>query len=83
MQQQNLLFLLRMIVLSEDCWNSQLKDLLGNLLESPAVNKTTCEVACPKCSGEMKGCIMHVHQSGLSIFLSDTFINDPSSTITP
>ena len=57
--------------------------MLGNPLEPPASTITDCMNACPKCCIKIKTFIVPVKRSGLSIFLSDTFINNVSSKITP
>ena len=47
-QQQNLLHLLKMIVLKGECWHLQLEQILGNPLEPPSENLVPCGVSCPK-----------------------------------
>jgi len=83
LQQQNLIDLLKMIVLKGDCWHAQLEHLLGNPIELPFLELNACAIACPKYTGEMKTYIMPVLRSGLSLFLADTFINHPSGDIIP
>ena len=60
-----------------------METLLGNPLEPPASTVTECLTGCPKCCNEIETFIMPVKRSGLSIFLSDTFINNLSGKITP
>ena len=81
-QQQNLLHLLKMIVLKGECWHLQLEQILGNPLEPPSENLVPCGVSCPKCNNETKEYIMPVSRAGVSQFLADTFINNPSGLIT-
>ena len=81
-QQQNLLLLLKMIVLKGECWHIQLEDILGNPMEPPSTNLIPCGVSCPKCNNETQDYIMPVLRAGVSQFLADTFINNPSGLIT-
>ena len=60
----------------------QLECLLENPIEPPFTEVNKCGVVCPKCTGEMKSYIMSAFRLGLSLFLADTFINHPSSTVT-
>ena len=82
-QQKNLLDLLKLIVLKGQCWHVELETLLGNITEPPATNVVYCKNACPVCNGTLKDFIMPVKRVGLSNFLADTFINNPSGVITP
>ena len=82
MQQNNLMLLLKMIVLKCEWWHVQLECLLGNPLESPSNNIVPCGVLCPKCNNDTKDFIMPVSRAGFSQFLADTFINNPSGLIT-
>ena len=71
-----------MIVLKGECWHLQLEQILGNPLEPPSENLVPCGVSCPKCNNETKEYIMPVSRAGVSQFLADTFINNPSGLIT-
>ena len=82
-QQQNLIDLLKVIVLKGDCWHVQIEHLLGNPIEPPLSQVNSCGTACPKCTGEMESYIMPVLRSGISLFLANTFINHPSGSLTP
>mmetsp|Transcript_20373 Transcript_20373/g.19596 ORF Transcript_20373/g.19596 Transcript_20373/m.19596 type:complete len:186 (-) Transcript_20373:60-617(-) len=83
MQQKNLLDLLKMAVFKDDCWYAQLKTMLGNPLEPPASSISECNTSCPKYCDEVKHFVLPVKRSVLSVFLSDTFINNLSGQITP
>ena len=52
-------------------------------MEPPAYNVVDCKNACPVCNDTLKDFIMPVKRVGLSKFLADTFINNPSGVITP
>ena len=69
LQYQNLLDLLKMIVLWGNCWHVQLETMLGTPLEPPASSITECMTVCPKCFSKIKSFFMPVKRSGLSIFL--------------
>ena len=75
--------LLKLILLKGSCWHVQLETLLGNPMEPPATTVLNCNNACPVCNGEIKAFIMPVKRDGLSNFLADNFINNPSGVITP
>ena len=81
--QKNILYLLKKIVLKGDCWHVQLETILGNLLEPPASSITEYKISCPKCCNEIKTFVMPVKRSVLSVFLSDTFINNLLGQIIP
>ena len=83
MQRKELLKLLRLIVLKGNCWHVQIEDLLGNPMEPPASDIRRCNNACPICNGTYKEYIMSVKRVGLSKFLADTFINNPTGEVTP
>ena len=57
--------------------------MLGNLLEPPASSITEYKISCPKCCNEIKTFVMPVKRSVLSVFLSDTFINNLLGQIIP
>ena len=80
-QQHNLLLLLKMIVLKGECWHIQLEHILGNPMEPPSTNLIPCGVSCPMCNNETQDYIMPVFRAGVSQFLADTFINNPSGLI--
>ena len=69
MQRSNLIALLQMIVLKGDCWHNMLEDIIGNPLEPPAIDLTSCGDACPFCSDTLSEYIMPISRSGLSLFL--------------
>ena len=52
-------------------------------MEPPAVYDMNCNNAYPVCNGEIHNYVMPVQREGLSNFLADTFINNPSVVITP
>ena len=83
MQQQNLINLLKVILLKGDCWHVQLEHLLGNPIKPPLPQVNSCVTVCPKCTREMKSYIMPLLGSGLSLFLANTFINHLSGSLTP
>ena len=83
LQRSNLLDLLKMIVLQDDCWHKCIESYIGNPFELPAIDLTNCGDACPFCLGIIKEFIMPVSHEGLSQFLADVFINNPGEDLTP
>ena len=65
-QQNNLLILLKMIVLKGECWHIQLEGILSNPVEPPFENLIPCGGSCPKCNNNTKEYIMPVLRSGVS-----------------
>jgi len=59
MQRENLLDLLKMIVLKGDCWHKQIEDILCNPCEPPLMNNDQCTNGCPSCLETMSDYIMY------------------------
>ena len=68
--------------LKEECWHIQLVGILGNFMQTQSHNLFPCSGSCLKCNNETKEYIMHVLRAGVSQFLADTFIDNPSGLIT-
>ena len=83
MQRSRLLDLLRMIVLKGDCWHKQLEEAIGNPLEPPAIDLTSCGDACPVCCQLLSDYILPISRPSLSLFLADVFIINPGSDLSP
>ena len=52
-------------------------------MEPPTVTVVNCNNACPVYNGELDEYMMPVKRVGLSKFLADTLIDNPSGLITP
>ena len=52
-------------------------------MDLPATIVNNCNNACPVCNGKITEMIMPVKRIGLSKFLADTFINNPTGALTP
>ena len=83
MQRSRLIDLLKMIVLRGDFWHMMLEEKIGNPLEPPTVDLTSCVDACPFCCDNLSEYIMPASCNGLSLFLVDVFINNPGGELTP
>ena len=71
MQRSSILDMLEMVVLKGECWHKTLESKIGNPIEPPAVNLTSCGDACPVCCDKLSEYIMPISRSGLSLFLAD------------
>ena len=83
MQRDNLLDLLKLIVLKGACWHVQLENCLGNPCEPPATSILNCEHSCPVCNSDIDSYIMPINRRGMCAFLADVFINNASTPVTP
>ena len=83
MQRNRLLDLLKMIVLKGECWHKQLEETIGNPLEPPAIDLTSCGDACPVCCKLLSDYILPISRSSLSLFLADVFIINPGTDLSP
>ena len=70
-----------MIVLKGNCWHKQLEEKIGNPLEPPAINLTSCGDACPVCCKLLSDYILLVSIPSLSLFLADVFIINPGTNL--
>ena len=83
MQRDNLLQLLKMIVLKGGCLHVQIECLLGNPCEPPSTCTRDCLTSCPICLDIIDEYIMPISRKGLCTFLADVFINNTSASLTP
>lgn len=72
-----------MAVLNKDCWHKMMDDKIGNSLEPPAIDLTSCGDACSFCCDALSKYIMPISRPGLSLFLADVFINNSGGDLTP
>ena len=82
-QRDNLLQVLKMIVLKGGCLHDQIERILGNLYEPPPTSIQKCIHSCPVCLGTVDDFIMPVSRKGLCTFLAKVFINNTSTSLTP
>ena len=83
MQKQNLLDVLKLIVLKGDCWHKQIEDILCNPCELPQLDYDRCTNRCPSCLDTMTTFVLLIVVDGLSRFLADTFINNAPGPVCP
>ena len=83
LQRDNLLSLLKLIVLKGPCWHLQIETMLGNPCEPPRQNRIPCGNSCPVCLDTTSDYIMPVTSSGISKFLCETFINNVAGSLSP
>ena len=81
-QRDNLLQLLKMIVLKGGCLHEQIESILGNPGEAPPTCVRNCIHSCPIFLGTIDEYIMPVSRKGLCTFLADVFINNISISLT-
>lgn len=79
---KHLLSMLQLITNTNSCWHKSLEYHCANPLDNDSVNPP-CGNACPYCNDTMSHNFMPVKRDGLTLFLVDTFINMPSSTLSP
>ena len=83
MQRDNLLDLLKFIILKGACWHIQLENCLGNPCEPPSESISKCDHSCPMCLNDTEAYIMPINRRGMCSFLADVFINNTSAPVTP
>ena len=83
MQRCCLLDLLIMIVLKGDWCHKTLEETIGNPLEHPAIDLTSCINVCPVCCKLLSEFIMPISRSVLSLFLADVFVINPGVDLSP
>ena len=71
-----------MIMLKGYCWH-KLEEIIGNLLESPEINLTSCGNVFPACCELLSEFIILISRSALSLFLSEVFIINPGADLSP
>ena len=83
MQRDNVLDLLKMIVLKGACWHVQLENCLGNPCEPPFESISKCDRSCPMCLNDTEAYIIPISRRDMCSFLADVFINNTSAPVTP
>ena len=83
MQRDNLLQLLKMIVLKGGCLHVQIDSLLRNPRKSPLTCTRDCHTSCLVCLDIIDDYIMPISRKGLCTFLADVFINNTLASLIP
>ena len=83
LQQRNLLKMIHLIYLNNQCWHSTLENESGSPLQPPSPVMLPCKGACPYCLGKTGDYIMPVSRLGVSKFLAHIFINMSGVDLSP
>jgi len=83
MQRDNLLQVLKMIILKGGCLHDQIEKIIGNPREPPPTSIQKCIHSCLIRLGTIDKFIMPVSRKGLCTFLAKVLINNTSASLTP